>query len=38
MIFHVVNAWQETPDLIKMFACCFKEVRRTPASPRCSCA
>ena len=28
MIFHVVNAWQETPDLIKMFACCFKEVLR----------
>ena len=26
MIFHVANAWQEG-DLVKVFACCFEEVR-----------
>ena len=26
VIFHVANAWQESPDTIKLFACCFKEV------------
>lgn len=30
MIFHVANAWQESKDVVKLFACCFEDVRDTP--------
>ena len=34
MIFHVANAWQKA-DVVKVFACCFEEVRARclPAGP-----
>ncbi|KAK9918068.1 hypothetical protein WJX75_000916 [Coccomyxa subellipsoidea] len=25
MIFHVANAWQESKDVVKLFACCFED-------------
>ena len=27
MIFHVANAWQEGEHVVKLFACCFTDVR-----------
>jgi len=27
MIFHVANAWQEGEHTVKLFACCFTDVR-----------
>jgi carotenoid cleavage dioxygenase-like enzyme len=26
MIFHVANAWQESKDIVKLYACCFEDV------------
>ncbi len=33
MIFHVANAWQESKDVIKLFACCFEDVSHARLLP-----
>lgn len=35
MIFHVANAWQETKDVVKLFACCFEDVSSPPKPAVC---
>ena len=39
MIFHVANAWQEGEHTVKLFACCFTDVRapaRTALARTCA--